>query len=126
MLGVVPAHCGTRAELAHTHTHTHLPVFILSQDYSFSCVAGLCWGVDSDGCFITLKRVHLRPPPPCCFGMKGSDDPGIFLSLCSVELTTSYHLDNAAFCHRGYGDGTALSGGRKTLGGELWGGLRCL
>lgn len=43
--------------------HTYLPVFIPSQDYSFGCVAGLCWGLDSDGCFINPARIHLHLPP---------------------------------------------------------------
>lgn len=47
----------------HARTRTYLPVFIPSQGYSFGCVAGLCWGLDSNGCFISPARVHLHLPP---------------------------------------------------------------
>lgn len=50
----------------HAHTCTYLPVFIPSQDYSFGCVAGLCWGFDSNGCFINPARVHLHLPLLVC------------------------------------------------------------
>lgn len=93
MFGIIPASCGTHSEMiAHIHTHldvvhTHTCQSSSHHMTSLSCVAGLCWGVDSKGCFINPARVHLSLPR--CFGMKGSDDPGIFGSLCTIELTVS-------------------------------------
>lgn len=96
MLGIIPARCGIHSEMTacmHTHLNiarTHATTCQSSSHHTTSLSLrgrALLGGVDSEGCFINPARVHL--PLPHCFGMKGSDDPGIFRSLCSIELTTS-------------------------------------
>lgn len=56
--------------------------------------------------------------------MKGSDDSGIFF-FSSAPVSSPYHLDNVAFCHGGYGDGSEHLGRRKMLV-ENFVGFSCL
>lgn len=125
MFGIIPACCGTHSGMIAHHTHLHTCQSLSHHRTSLSCVAGLCWGgVDSEGCFINPARVHLHLPR--CFGMKGSDDPGIFFSFFfsapSAPSSSPYHLDNVAFCPGGYRGWQRALGhmSKKRPGRSLW------
>lgn len=83
--------CGTHSDDS-THTHRlgfkrHTCQSSSHHTTSLSCVARLCWGVDSEGCFINLPRVHLISP--AALGWREVMIRGIFRSLCSIKLTVS-------------------------------------
>lgn len=93
--GIIPAYD------THTHTHTRACQSSSHHRSSLGCMARLCLGVDSKGCFINPARIHQHISPAASGWREVMIQLFFFFVFCSVKCVPSiFQKKNIKFCYR--------------------------